>query len=391
MLKVVLKKGKEVSLVRKHPWVFSGAIASTEGVLADGCTVQVISHQQKLLGYGHYQNSSIAVRMVSFDETEINQQFWNQRIQDAYDFRLQCGLAENSETNCYRLVFGESDGLPGLIMDYYNGTIVFQAHSIGMHLNRIAIVEALQKTYGNHLKAVYDKSKESLPGNYSGTIKNSFLMGSGEEDIVSEYGNRFHVNWVAGQKTGFFLDQRENRRLLQRYVKGKKVLNAFCYTGGFSVYAGNAGASVIHSVDSSARAMDMTEKNCSLNAISGHEGFCADVFEFLKGRTLDYDVVILDPPAFAKHRDAKHKAVIGYKNLNALALKKMKRGAVLFTFSCTQVVDRQLFMNTISAAAIEANREVRVLHYLHQPCDHPVNLMHPESEYLKGLVLSVVK
>ncbi len=391
MLKVILKKGKEVSLLRKHPWVFSGAIGSTEGVLSDGCTVQVYSHQQKLLGSGHFQNSSIAVRLLTFDNTNINQEFWNQRIQDAYEFRLRCGLAENGETNCYRLVFGESDGLPGLIMDFYNGTIVFQAHSIGMHLNRNAILEALIKTFGNRLKAVYDKSKESLPGNYADSIKNSFLMGDGNEDRVTEHGNRFYVNWTSGQKSGFFLDQRENRKLLTSYVKGKKVLNAFCYTGGFSVYAGNAGAELIHSVDSSAKAMELTEKNISLNGISGHEGFCADVFDFLKSRSLDYDVVILDPPAFAKHRDAKHKAVIGYKNLNALALKKMKRGSILFTFSCTQVVDRQLFINTISSAAIEAGREVRVLHYLHQPCDHPVNLMHPESEYLKGLVLYVVK
>jgi 23S rRNA (cytosine1962-C5)-methyltransferase len=386
---ITLKKDKEEALKRRHPWIFSGAIAPMETEPQEGDLVQVQSFQKKILGVGHYQKSSIAVRMLSFESAEINQEFWNNKISSAFNYRKKTGIIQSTSINCYRLVFGESDGLPGLILDVYHDAVVFQAHSVGMHRDRLKIVAALQHVFGSGLKTVYDKSKESLPGRYAESVQNGFLLGEEEGNVIIENGNSFYVNWVLGQKTGFFLDQRENRALLANYAKDKKILNTFCYTGGFSVYAGKSGARMVHSVDSSKRAIELTQKNMELNELKDHLVYCEDVFDFLKSNPLDYDIVILDPPAFAKHRDAKHKAVIGYKNLNALTLKKMNPGSLLFTFSCTQVVDKQLFFNTVAAAAIESGREVRILHYLHQPADHPINPLFPESEYLKGLVLYV--
>lgn len=389
MSRIILKKGKEEAVKRRHPWVFSGAIAEKEENLRDGDIVQVYTHNGKFAGTGHYQDSSIAVRIFSFTDIEINSDFWKSRIEEAYNYRLSCGIAGKEHTNCFRLVFGESDNLPGLIIDWYNGHAVFQAHSIGMHRQRNDFKNALSEVFGSQLKTVYDKSKESLPANYASTITNEFVVGSDVETVVKENGNSFYVNWAEGQKTGFFLDQRENRRLLAEYCGGKKVLNAFSYTGGFSVYAGNAGAELVHSVDASKKAVELADRNAALNNISNHESFAEDVFDFLKNKHMNYDIVILDPPAFAKHREAKHKAVIGYRNLNALAMKKMKPGSILFTFSCTGVVEKNLFFNTITAAAIEAGRDIRILHYLNQPPDHPINPMHPESEYLKGLIVYV--
>ena len=389
MKKIILQNGKEAPVLRKHPWIFSGAIKVKDFDLKDGEVVSVYAVDKRFLGIGHFQESSIAVRIFSFEEKEIDQNFWSKKIKDAYDYRKQIGLAENEITNCYRLVFGESDGLPGLIIDFYNGHVVFQAHSIGMHLERNNIAEALKIVFESKLKTIYDKSKESLPTNYGTNIENGFLFGDTGSTTVTENGKQFLVDWEHGQKTGFFIDQRESRQLLASYSNGKKVLNTFCYTGGFSVYAGNAGAELVHSVDSSKKAIELTEKNAEINKLKNHQSFAEDVFDFLKKTNEDYDVVILDPPAFAKHRDSKHNAVIGYKKLNALALKKIKSGGIIFTFSCTQVVNKQLFFDTITSAAIEAGREIKILHYLNQPADHPINPLHPESEYLKGLVLFV--
>ncbi|MBC7863715.1 MAG: class I SAM-dependent rRNA methyltransferase [Bacteroidia bacterium] len=389
MKKINLHNGKELPLHRKHPWVFSGAIKSMEGEIEDGEIVSVFAANKKFLGIGHYQKSSISVRVFSFTEVEIDEQFWFDKIKKAFDYRVTIGVANSKSTNAYRLVFGESDGLPGLIIDFYDGNAVFQAHSIGMHLIRNEITDALKKVYGKNLKTVYDKSKESLPGEYGSGMKNGFLFGENENCVITENGNKFLVDWVNGQKTGFFLDQRESRKLLGEYSKGKKVLNTFCYTGGFSVYAGNAGATLVHSTDSSKRAIELTEKNAELNELKNHTSFCEDTFDFLEDSTEDYDIVILDPPAFAKHREAKHNAVKGYKRLNALAMKKIKPGGIIFTFSCTQVVDKTLFFNTVTSAAIEAGREIKILHYLNQPADHPINPLHQESEYLKGLVVYV--
>jgi 23S rRNA (cytosine1962-C5)-methyltransferase len=389
MNKIVLNKGKEQPVLRHHPWVFSGAIKSIEGEPAEGDVVSVFSSDKKFLGIGHYQKSSIAVRIFSFAEQSIDADFWIAKIDKAYRFRKQVGVGGNEKTNAFRLVFAESDGLPGLIVDYYNGHAVFQAHSIGMHREREIITGALKKVLGNSLQTVYDKSKESLPTQYGAGMANGFLFGDAGNTIITENGNKFYVDWITGQKTGFFLDQRENRNLLGSYCKDRKVLNTFCYTGGFSVYAGKAGASLVHSVDSSKKAIELTEKNAGLNELKNHQSFAEDTFDFMKNSTEDYDVVVLDPPAFAKHRDSKHNAVIGYKKLNALALKKIKSGGIIFTFSCTQVVDKNLFFNTITSAAIETGREVKILHYLNQPADHPINPLHPESEYLKGLALFV--
>lgn len=390
MEKIVLHKGKEISLQRRHPWVFSGAIKIKDAYLKDGDLVEVFSAQDQYLGTGHFQNSSISVRIISYKRTEINDEFWFEKISNAYKYRMQLNIL-NSATNCCRLVFGEGDGLPGLIIDYYNGHAVFQAHSIGMHLSKEAIVKALQRTLGNGLKSVYDKSADSLPKQYGETVKNGFLFGSAEEEniVVTENNCRFMIDREGGQKTGFFVDQRENRALLAKYSKDKFVLNTFSYTGGFSVYAALAGAKQVHSVDASAAAIALCDQNVQLNGITNHEGFAMDTFAFLKDKDNVYDVIVLDPPAFAKSRDVKHNAVIGYKKLNTLALKKIKPGGILFTFSCSGVIDKMLFYNTIASAAIEANRSVKLLHYLYQPADHPVIPNFPEGEYLKGMVLFV--
>lgn len=389
MIKITLHKGKEQSPLRFHPWIFSGAIKTVEGRAGDGDIAEVYSGQNQYLGTGHFQNGSIAVRLFSFSKQEIDAAFWLGKLQAAYNYRKSIGLTDNPATNTYRLVFGEADELPGLIIDFYDGHAVLQAHSIGMHMIRKELAEALKTVYGGALKTIYDKSKETLPKNYALGIENTFLLGDTGRTLVKEYGNSFYVDWEKGQKTGFFIDQRENRKLLAEYSKGKTVLNTFCYTGGFSVYAAHAGANLVHSVDSSKTAIELTNENARLNKLSNHEGFCMDTFDFLKGKENIYDLIVLDPPAFAKSRNVSHNAVIGYKRLNAEAIRQIRPGGIIFTFSCSQVIDKQLFFNTVTAAAIEARRRVKVLHYLSQPADHPINVFHPEGEYLKGLVLFV--
>jgi len=389
MNKVILNKGKEISLLRFHPWVFSGAIKIKEGILQDGDVVEVYASDKKYIGTGHYSDASIAVRMLTFEQEPIDGAFWERKIQKAFDYRKFLGLVNNPETNVYRLVFGEGDGLPGLIIDHYNGHIVIQCHSVGMHRNLQDIASALMEVYGTTLQTIYDKSKEALPKIYAAGVENKFLLGNSGNTIVKEYGHQFYVDWEKGQKTGFFIDQRENRKLLAQYSKDKHVLNTFCYTGGFSVFSGVAGAASVHSVDSSAVAMELTDKNIALNKIKNHQSFTEDTFDFLKDKKDVYDIIILDPPAFAKSRDVKHNAVIGYKNLNIAALKQIKKGGLLFTFSCSGVIDRNLFYNTINAAAFESRRKTKILHYLQQPADHPLTPNFPEGEYLKGLVLYV--
>lgn len=390
--RITLAKGKEHSLLRFHPWVFSGAIKKKADGLVDGDVVEVYSAQNDYLGTGHFQQGgSITVRIFSFEEVEINLAFWESKIAKAYGFRKAVGLTNGAETDVYRLVFAEGDGLPGLVIDVYGDTAVLQAHTVGMYRARHEIAQAIKNVIGDKLNAVYDKSAESLSQKSGIEAENGFLIGENSgETIVQENGNRFYVDWVNGQKTGFFIDQRENRELVARYSAGKKVLNTFCYTGGFSVYALNAGAEVVHSVDSSKRAIELTNRNAELSGHADkHEAFAVDTFDFLKNPLEDYDIVILDPPAFAKHLSARHNAVMGYKRLNAEALKKMKSGSILFTFSCSQVVDKYLFENTLMAAAIEAGRSIKIIHQLSQPADHPVSIFCPEGEYLKGLVLYV--
>jgi 23S rRNA (cytosine1962-C5)-methyltransferase len=389
MNEIVLNKGKEISLLRFHPWVFSGAIKIKPAGLQDGDVVEVYSHDKKYIGAGHYSDASIAVRMLTFEKENIDASFWKNRIEKAYQYRLFLGLANNKNTNVYRLVFGEGDGLPGLIIDHYNGHLVIQCHSVGMHRSVELIADAVKAVYGSSAHTIYDKSKETLPKNYAANIENKFLLGDQGSTIVTENGHSFLVDWEKGQKTGFFVDQRENRKLLAAYSAGKNVLNTFCYTGGFSVYAGAAGAATVDSVDSSAAAMELTDKNIELNHIKNHRSFTEDTFDFLKDKKDVYDIIILDPPAFAKSRDVKHNAVIGYKNLNIAALKQIKKGGLLFTFSCSGVIDRNLFYNTINAAAFESKRKTKILHYLQQPADHPLTPNFPEGEYLKGLVLYV--
>ncbi len=389
MTEIYLHKGKDISLMRFHPWVFSGAIKIKDAHLKDGDLVEVISAEKKFIGIGHYSDASISVRMLTFEQESIDDTFWKNKIQKAYDYRKFLGLATSTETNVYRLIFGEGDGLPGLIIDHYNGHLVIQCHSVGMHRNIEHICNALKAVYGNALQTIYDKSKEALPKNYAQGVENKCMLGSAGNTIVKEYGHEFYVDWEKGQKTGFFIDQRENRKLLAHYSRGKHVLNTFCYTGGFSVFSGVAGAASVHSVDSSAVAMELTDRNIALNKVNNHTSFTDDTFDFLKDKKDAYDVIILDPPAFAKSRDVKHNAVIGYKNLNIAALKQIKEGGLLFTFSCSGVIDRNLFYNTINAAAFESRRKTRILHYLQQPADHPLTPNFPEGEYLKGLVLYV--
>ncbi|MCI0751529.1 MAG: class I SAM-dependent rRNA methyltransferase [Flammeovirgaceae bacterium] len=390
--KIILKKGKENSVQRFHPWIFSGAIQQMEGAVTDGCWVEVQDHQKKTIAFGHYQNGSIAVRILSFSKNNIDNSFWEQSIRKAYQLRSQ-SFIYNHLTNCYRLIHGEGDGLPGLIVDLYNGIAIVQAHSTGMHNDRAQIAAALKQVFGEEIKAIYYKSQGTLPGKLRDDVKDEYLLGmSAVPHVITENGVKFYVDWEGGQKTGFFLDQRDNRKLLGQFSAGKKVLNTFCYTGGFSLYALTSGAQLVHSVDASVKAIALTEKNITLNGFDPaiHTCFAVDTFDFLKGRENQYDLIILDPPAFAKHRDAKHQAMKGYQRLNAEAMKVIKSGGVLFTFSCSQVVDRQMFYDTVVSAAILAKREIKVLHHLSQPADHPVSIFHPEGEYLKGLVLFVV-
>lgn len=387
---VILSSGKDQSLRRYHPWVFSGAIKKIKGPVQDGDIVDVYSNKDEYLGTGHYQGGSIAIRVFSFEQIQPGVEFWKSKIRKAWEYRKTTGITDDPQTNVYRLIYAEGDGMPGLIVDYYNGVAVLQAHSVGMHRNRMEIAKAIKEVMGDKLIAVYDKSKEALFRNEGGEAQNGFILGeAGESGEVLEHGNKFLINWVSGQKTGFFVDQRENRKLLAHYSKGKNVLNTFCYTGGFSVYAGKAGAHLVHSVDSSKKAIELTDQNMNLNGLTNHASFAMDTFDFLEGKENQYDVIVLDPPAFAKSVSARHHAVMGYKRLNAEAIRKVKPGGIIFTFSCSQVVDRRLFQDTIVAASIQAGRNVRLMHHLTQPSCHPVSIFHPEGEYLKGLVIHV--
>ena len=390
--KVFLRHGKDEAVKRFHLWIFSGAIQNTEGEIADGCVVEVYSNRSEFLCMGHYNEGSIAVRIFSFTKVVPDKTFWKNKLQEAMNYREKLGLHNAKDLNAYRLVFGEGDGLPGLITDYYNGTAVIQCHSYGMYLHHQIISEALQEVYGSDLKAVYLKSRESLPSKFSGEVTDQYLWKGKEPDtVITENGFRFYVDWESGQKTGFFIDQRENRKRLMQFCKEKNVLNTFCYTGGFSVYALHAGAALVHSVDSSAKAIEMTERNVALNGFgeTKHKSFKMDVMDYLYSTDRSYDVIILDPPAYAKHLKTRHKAMQGYRRLNEIALNKINSGGFLFTFSCSQVVDSILFRSTVIAAAIHCKRKVRIVEVLSQPPDHPINAFHPESEYLKGLILFV--
>ena len=381
---VILKRGKEGSVKRFHPWIFSGAIHSIQGDAENGDWVKVTDTSNRVLGFGHYQTGTIAVRVLSFAAVIQDKDFWEQKISAAYQQRFATGII-SADTNAFRLIHGEGDGLPGLIIDVYNGVAVMQAHSTGMHRDRLAIANAVKAILGDSISAVYYKSLST------GT-ESEYLLGMAvSPHVILEHGNKFYVDWAEGQKTGFFLDQRENRKLLDSLSKGKTVLNTFCYTGGFSIYALHAGAKQVHSVDASEKAIDLTRRNIELNGFSSVEQECfnADTFDFLKESKASYDLIILDPPAFAKHKDAKHQAMKGYQRLNAEAMRRIQPGGIIFTFSCSQVVDRQLFYDTVVSAAIQSGREIKVLHHLSQPADHPVSLYHPEGEYLKGLVLFV--
>lgn len=390
--KVFLKPGKEESLKRFHPWVFSGAIARVEGEPEEGEVVDVYTSKKEFIACGHFQIGSIAVRVLSFRQEPIDRNFWVRRLQVAKDLRCALGLIGNPRNNTYRLVHGEGDNLPGLIIDVYDHTAVMQAHSAGMHLDRMAVADALEEVMGDVIQHIYYKSETTLP--FKADLlatENGFLKGGSPENVAMENGLKFHVDWLKGQKTGFFVDQRENRALLERYAKGRNVLNMFCYTGGFSFYAMRGGANLVHSVDSSAKAIDLTNENVALNfpGDSRHQAFAEDAFKFLDRMGDQYDLIILDPPAFAKHRDALRNALRGYTKLNAKAFEKIRPGGILFTFSCSQVVSKQDFRNAVFTAAAQSGRSVRILHQLTQPGDHPVNIYHPEGEYLKGLVLYV--
>ncbi len=391
MKKIYLKKGKDESMKRFHPWVFSGALQGMDDGISEGDIVDVISHEGKFIGRGHYQIGSIAVRILTFRNEAIDASFWQSRLAIALRMRQAVGIADNPQNNTYRLVHGEGDSLPGLVIDCYGETAVMQAHSVGMHLCREEIVKALVEVMEGRIKNVYYKSETTLPFKADIEQENMFLYGRTDDTVSMENGLKFRVDYLKGQKTGFFVDQRENRQLLETLSHGKKVLNMFCYTGGFSVYAMRGGAEQVHSVDSSPRAVELTEENVSLNfgADPRHEAICEDAFKYLERAGDNYDIIILDPPAFAKHRAALHNALKGYTRLNMQAMKKIKPGGIIFTFSCSQVVTKDNFRNAVFTAAAQAKRRVRILYQLHQPADHPINIYHPEGEYLKGLVLYV--
>jgi len=389
--RVYLKAGKEESLQRFHPWIFSGAIHHFDGEPEEGEVVDIYTSKKEFIALGHFQVGSIAVRVLSFKQEEVNPEFWVRKFEVAYALRKSIGLAENPTNNTFRLVHGEGDNLPGLIIDVYAKTAVMQAHSVGMHVYRMDIANALSKVLGDAIENIYYKSETTLPFKADLGQENGFIKGGSTDNIAQEYGLKFHVDWLKGQKTGFFVDQRENRALLERYAKGRSVLNMFCYTGGFSFYAMRGGANLVHSVDSSAKAIDLTNKNVELNFPddSRHTAYADDAFKYLDRMGDQYDLIILDPPAFAKHRDALRNALQGYRKLNAKAFEKIKPGGILFTFSCSQVVTKDNFRTAVFTAAAMSGRSVRILHQLTQPADHPVNIYHPEGEYLKGLVLYV--
>jgi 23S rRNA (cytosine1962-C5)-methyltransferase len=389
---IILKTGKDEFVKRFHPWIFSGAIGKIQGNPEEGDIVEVYSAEGNYLATGFYEKGSLAVKLFSYKRTEVGFEFWKNKLSKALRLRYALGLAENAETNAYRLVFSEGDGLPGLVADYYAGTVVLQTHSLGMHNAKPLIVDALKEIYSDNLKAVFDKSADTMSRMTGIITKDGYLYGNVSESIILENGCKFYVDFSTGQKTGFFIDQRENREILAYYSQGRKVLNTFCYSGSFSVYALEAGAALVHSVDCSAKAIELTEKNIRLNfpGISHQQSFVKDAKQFLYEMPAElYDIIILDPPAFAKHHDVKNKAVRGYVNLNATALRQIKSGGLLFTFSCSQAVDRNMFTSAVMAAAIEVGRQVKILHHLSQPADHPISIYHPEGEYLKGLVLYV--
>ena len=388
---IYLKKGKEESLLRFHPWVFSGAILRMDEGIGEGDFVRVLAENGGFIAVGHYQIGSIAVRVLSFRDIEIDEAFWESRLASALRMRISIGIADNPLNNTYRLVHGEGDNLPGLVIDCYGQTAVMQAHSVGIHVCRKEIAAALVKVMGDRIVNVFYKSETTLPFKAELGQENGFIIGGSDDNTALENGLRFHVDWLRGQKTGFFVDQRENRSLLEKYARGKRVLNMFCYTGGFSFYAMRGEAELVHSVDSSGKAIELTRANVELNfpGDSRHEAFCEDAFKFLERAGNQYNLIILDPPAFAKHRGALHNALKGYTRLNRAALEKIQPGGILFTFSCSQVVTKDNFRNAVFTAAAQSKRKVRILHQLHQPADHPVNIYHPEGEYLKGLVLYV--
>ena len=389
-VKIILKSGKDQSLHRYHPWVFSGAIKKMDRVPVEGEQVELYDNKNNFLAVGYFHPGSIAVRVMDFVNRPIDESLFRERIDAALLLRKELGFTDNPDTNVYRLIHGEGDGLPGLIIDYYNGVAVTQYHSVGLYNNREIIASLLHEILGKKLEAVYDKSESTLPKNADISPENGFITGAGEPGIVKEYGYRFKVDWVNGQKTGFFIDQRENRKLLQKYSSDRHILNMFGYTGGFSVYA-MENASLVHTVDVSSRAVGLANENADLNfpGDNRHKGMIADAFRFLEGIGGKYDLIVLDPPAFAKHNNVMHNALQGYKRLNLKAIELIKPGGIIFTFSCSQVVSRDNFRKSVFVAAANTGRRVRILHQLSQPPDHPVNIYHPESEYLKGLVLYV--
>ena len=391
MDKIVLKPGREVSVERFHPWIFSGAIHRIEGAPKEGDWVEVYSANRTLLGCGHYQKGSIMVRLFSFSAIEPDDEFWYSRLQNAFRLREAAQLTQNSRTNVYRLVHGEGDMLPGLIIDIYGRSAVIQAHSVGVYRCLPQITRALQRLYGAQLRSVYNKSEGTLPVLPGDTVANGYLLGDSGEEVVLENGNAFYIDWIEGQKTGFFIDQRENRALVSHYAQGKRFLNMFGYTGGFSVYALRGGALLVDTVDSSKRAIELAEKNVLLNFPHNppHRAIAEDAFTFLNQLPETYQLIVLDPPAFAKHNQAVSNAMQAYKRLNAKAIKQIAPGGILFTFSCSQAISRDQFRTAIFSAAAISGRNVRILHQLTQPADHPVNIYHPEGEYLKGLVLYV--
>ena len=388
---IVLKRGKEESLKRFHPWIFSGAIAFADNNIEEGETVRVLNADNEFIAIGHFQVGSIAVRVLTFEDIDIDEGFWCERLTSALEMRRLTGIADNPTNNTYRLVHGEGDNLPGLVIDCYGKTAVMQAHSVGMHRHRNVIAQQLVRVMGDRIEHVFYNSETTLPYKAGLGQENGFIVGGCNDNIAVENGLKFHVDWLRGQKTGFFVDQRENRCLLESYAKDKTVLNMFCYTGGFSFYAMRGGAKTVHSVDSSAKAIELTNANVELNFPDDnrHEAFCEDAFKFLDAADNKYDLIILDPPAFAKHRAALHNALKGYTRLNVKAFQRIRKGGILFTFSCSQVVTKDNFRNAVFTAAAQAGRNVRILHQLHQPADHPINIYHPEGEYLKGLVLYV--
>ena len=387
-MEIKIRKNKIEALSRKHPWVFSGALETDTTTIEDGSIVDLTTPTGEFMARGHFQAGSIAIRVLTFEDKVIDQSFWNNAILSAIELRKNIGLFSKTNEIC-RLVHGEGDNLPGLVIDYFNKVAVIQCHSTGMHKNITNIVTALKNAFGEELSAIYDKSAETLPPRTEAI--NQFLFGEVPvPHIALENGIKYEIDWINGQKTGFFIDQRESRALLGKYAKGKKVLNTFCYSGGFSLACIQNGATEVHSLDSSKKAIELTEANVKLNKMGkNHKSIVADAIPYMRDLGEEYDIIVLDPPAFAKHRDKRHAAVQGYKRLNANAIRQIKPGGLIFTFSCSQVVDKTLFTNTIIAAALEAGRNVRIIEQLHQPADHPINAFHPEGEYLKGLVLAV--